>query len=617
MLIFLLVSVLLPSVLRRAAKHIRSRLHHTPPGTSIALSIRTLGGVTAAALIITPSAAVGAEAPVIVEISGRLTEQQRGNIQSHLSLTRMTDNAPLSTAVFNELYSRAEKETKKALEPFGYYTPEINLTHRMTGDVHHVAMAVDPGAPIIVTEVDITVVGQGKEDKVLHKAVTLFPLQSGNRLDHRIYEEGKDALVGQALDQGYQQARFRHSRVAVRTKTHSAAIHLQLDTGPQYRYGPLTFDTDLIDHNLLRKVTQVRTGDPFSPKSLTRLRQALFNTDYFKTVDLHYDLEQSPADRVPVTVALTPNPAHKYGIGLGYGTDTGTRGTLTYTNRYINQLGHQLDVQLQPSERKNSLGSTYIIPIGDAKKDRVALAVGYATEEFNSIDTKTFNTTISHDQYREWGEFSTYVQFLDEQYSVGHQDDHATLLIPGIKGSVFWTDDRIATKKGLRLSASVLGSEDTLLANTSFLQASLRAKGIYSFSSQWRCIGRADIGTTLVDDIGKLPPSLRYYAGGDQSVRGYGYKKIGPVDAEGNNLGGKNILTYSVELERTLVDAWSGAVFYDSGAAMNTFSHVSLKSGAGFGLRWNGIFGQVRLDLAKALDDDGGWRLHFTMGADL
>jgi translocation and assembly module TamA len=192
------------------------------------------------------------------------------------------------------------------------------------------------------------------------------------------------------------------------------------------------------------------------------------------------------------------------------------------------------------------------------------------------------------------------------------------LLIPGAKGSIFWADNRLVTTRGLRLSASLIGSEDGLLADTSFLQTAVRTKGIYSFFDKWRWIGRADLGATLTNDINDLPPSLRYFAGGDQSVRGYGYKKIGPADADGNIVGGKNLLTYSLELERALFEEWSAALFYDSGTATNTFSKLNLQSGAGIGVRWNAPFGQIRLDLAKALDDENNsWRIHFTMGADL
>jgi translocation and assembly module TamA len=122
----------------------------------------------------------------------------------------------------------------------------------------------------------------------------------------------------------------------------------------------------------------------------------------------------------------------------------------------------------------------------------------------------------------------------------------------------------------------------------------------------------------VVDDLDDLPLSLRFFAGGDQSVRGYGYKKIGPADREGNIVGGRYLFTWSLELERELFDQWSAAVFYDAGSAMNSFTDLTMKEGAGAGIRWNAPFGQVRLDLARAIDDGGNsWRVHLTLGADL
>jgi translocation and assembly module TamA len=558
-----------------------------------------------------------AQPPLTINISGNLTENQRRNIRSHLSLDRLQENEMVSEAVFNRLYGKARQEAARALEPFGYYTPEITLSQQRKDGSRHVEIVVSTGPPVTVKEVDFVLTGPGERDGTLREAAQQFPLRQGDVLDHQLYEGGKDKLIAVALDSGYHRANLRSSRVEISRKLLTAAVRLQLDTGPRYLFGPLTFDADFIDHELLRKIANVNEGDPFSPKTLTRLRQSLFYADYFNTVNLEYDLDQATDFRVPVTIVLTPNLAHKYGIGLGYGTDTGLRGTLEYTNRHINRLGHQLDIQLQPSQRKNNLSGVYTIPIGDPKRDRLSLVGKYETEQFDNTDTETLNAIISHDHFRERGEYSTYLQFLDEQYSIGSDTDQAALFIPGLKGSVFWADDRIATKRGIRLSATVIGSEETLLADTTFVQASLRTKAIYTLFDQWRCIGRADIGTTLVDDIYDLPPALRFYAGGDQSVRGYGYKQIGPVDADGNVLGGKNILTYSVELERTLFDAWSGAIFYDSGTAMNSFSDITLHSGAGIGVRWSGVFGQIRLDLARALDEEGSWRIHFTMGADL
>ncbi len=558
-----------------------------------------------------------AQPPVAIHISGDLTESQRQNIQSHLSLARLADDEIPSEALFNRLYGKVRQEVAKALEPFGYYSPGIGLRHEEHEDgTYLVELVITTGEPITIKEVNIALSGSGEGDKTLQEAIRYFPLHENEVLDHQLYEGGKDKLIAVALERGYLRASFHKSRVNINKKSLNADIHLRLDTGPRYFFGPISFDADWIDHDLLRKIAAIQEGDPFSPKALTRLRQVLFNADYFATVDLAYDLTQAVSYKVPVKVILTPNLSHKYGVGLGYGTDTGLRAALEYTNRHVNSLGHQFSMQLQPSQRKDNLSGTYTIPMGDPRKERLSITGKYATEQFASTDMTTLSGTVSHDQFREWGEYSTLLQFLDERYNTGSKEAEDALVIPGLKGSVFWADDRITTKRGIRLTGTVIGSEENVLANSTFLQSSLRGKAIYSLFD-WRCIGRGEIGTTLVNDIQSLPPSLRYYAGGDQSVRGYGYKKLGPLDASGNVIGGKNLLTYSVEMEHSLFEQWSGALFYDSGTATNSFTNIALHSGVGVGVRWSSLFGQIRFDVAKALDENGGWRIHFSMGADL
>ena len=557
-----------------------------------------------------------------LNISGDLSESQRNNISSYLSLARLGDSEQLSKALFRRLYRKAPKEVEKALEPFGFYAPEISINEQqLQAEKWQVNLTVHPGKPIRVTEVHITLTGPGAQDAILKKAISQFPLHQGDPLNHPLYEQGKERLIAQALENGYQQAEFNRSRVEVSKKASSASIQLTVATGPRYLIGPLQFQADFIDHELLNKITPVQEGDPFSPKALTRMRQSLYNAGYFTSVDINYDLAhaQPGSNKVPLTIILTPNLTHKYGIGLGYGTDTGLRSTFEYTNRHINRFGHQLDLQWQPSERKSNFGGTYTIPIGDPKRDRLSISAKYETETHDNTETETLNTIVSRDHFRRWGEYSTYLQYLKENYDTGSDldTDQGSFIIPGIRGTIFWADDRISTDRGLRITATVIGSEEGLLGDADFLQASLRAKGIYRFFDKWRIIGRTEIGTTLVDDIYNLPPTLRFYAGGDQSVRGYGYKQISPTDSDGNLLGGKNLFTYSVELERHLYNDWSGATFYDSGTVTDNLSDASMHSGAGVGLRWNGIFGQVRIDLAKALDESGSWRIHFTLGADL
>ncbi|MCW5209300.1 BamA/TamA family outer membrane protein, partial [Desulfobulbus sp. US1] len=135
--------------------------------------------------------------------------------------------------------------------------------------------------------------------------------------------------------------------------------------------------------------------------------------------------------------------------------------------------------------------------------------------------------------------------------------------------------------------------------------------------TNWRLLGGLSIGAIMMDSIDELPPSLRFYAGGDHSVRGYGYKELGPEDSSGKIIGGQYLTEASIEIERKINDTWSAAAFYDLGNAYDDID-LDLQVGAGLGVRMNLPFGQVRLDVACAVSDaDYPLRIHLTIGADL
>ncbi len=125
------------------------------------------------------------------------------------------------------------------------------------------------------------------------------------------------------------------------------------------------------------------------------------------------------------------------------------------------------------------------------------------------------------------------------------------------------------------------------------------------------------VGGTETDDYASVPPSLRFFAGGDQSVRGYDYQSLSPTNSRGDRVGGRYMLAVSGEYQFALTPTWRLATFADHGNAFNSLEIPSLKSGVGFGVRWVSPVGPLRLDLAHPLDGTGGVRLHFSMGPEL
>ncbi len=112
--------------------------------------------------------------------------------------------------------------------------------------------------------------------------------------------------------------------------------------------------------------------------------------------------------------------------------------------------------------------------------------------------------------------------------------------------------------------------------------------------------------------------SLRYYAGGDDSVRGYGYQRLSPRNADGDILGGKQKLVGSIELDYMFRDKWSAATFFDTGNAFDDWNDIGLEQGVGVGIRWYSPVGPLRIDLAKGISEpNSDLRLHIVFGPSL
>jgi translocation and assembly module TamA len=189
--------------------------------------------------------------------------------------------------------------------------------------------------------------------------------------------------------------------------------------------------------------------------------------------------------------------------------------------------------------------------------------------------------------------------------------------MPGVDWTRIRADNAIRPSAGSRLSLEVRGATDSVFSDTSFVQAIARGRWIRSLGNGSRFLLRAEIGVTAKSEFDELPASVRFFAGGDNSVRGYDFDALGPVDENGQVVGGSSLATGSIEFEQPLRDRWSLAFFVDAGNAFEG-SDLDAKTGAGLGGRWQSPLGPIRIDLAHPFDDDTtSWRLHISLGPDL
>lgn len=577
------------------------------PPTSFILSTLLL-----CAALCASSAAV---AVLRVEVQG-VDDELRANVLALLTVQRERETKDLSEGHVRRYYQRGPKEIRQALEPFGYYQVQIDSDLTQEKDGWQVQYRISLGEPVRFTSIDVQVKGDGEQDTELRNALGKLKLKAGEPARHSLYETARSSLQKLAVERGYLDAAYTQRELRIDPSEHSARVILHLDTGPQYRFGPVNFSYSGLDDELLQRYVNFKPGDPYSNRRLLDLQRALEDSGYFDKVDVQSQRDQTQEHAVPVQVDLESRKRHRYTAGLGFGTDTGVRGLLGWEHRRINRFGHRMKTEIRVSQIRQSLTANYSVPLDNPRSDQMEFTAAVLDEQSDVIDSSLYKLGVGRTVARgSWREALT-LSYQREDYQLGLTQETTNLLIPGINYTRVQADNRLITKRGFSLQFDLRGAAQPLLSDTSFAQAGVKAKLIRSVGSNGRWIARAEGGTTWTENFEELPASLRYFAGGDQSVRGYGYEELGPTDASGKVIGGKNLVFGSLEYEHHIIGNWGVAVFADTGNAFNTVSE-GLETGVGIGVRWQSPVGMVRVDLASAVSQDNAIRLHFTLGPDL
>jgi len=568
---------------------------------------------------------------VRIELFG-VDEALRKNILNNLSLQQEKKRPQLNEARIRRLFTQSQNEIQQALQPFGYYDAIIEATLQKEKKQWVAYYTINPGLPIIISSIQIDLEGEGATDEILQKKAEAFPLKIGDQFTQEAYENFKLSLTTLTESRGYFNARFIEHQVRIDTKARSADIRLISVTGPRYRYGKIRFIQDTYDEAFLQRFLKFHTGEPYLASDLVSLQAALTKNNYFKTVEILPKIREAvetetdnsmgiPA--IPVDITLIPSKPLGFDIGAGYGTDTGIRGLFNWEWRRVTDTGHRIENTYRISEYEDTVEFGYIIPGSSPSTDQFAFTGGYIDDRYLE-DLHSTIRQLSASYLR-----GDPLNGLQQTYSLNYQHENyddifnfreSTLYMPSIRWEMTRTNNRFNAENGYQLLFEVRGASSQFGSTTDFLQADSFAKYIKTITPYHRLIVRGNFGATQEHDLNALPPSLRFFAGGDNSVRGYAYESLGPTveNEQGNTIveGGLFLLVGSVEIEQKITGKWYAAAFYDVGNAMNDVSE-ELMSGAGLGIRWQSPIGPVRIDVAEALSYEGHpWRLHVNIGPD-
>lgn len=548
-----------------------------------------------------------------VDISG-VEDRLEQNIRARLTLAQEEDTADPERIRY--AHGLARTEIGEALEPFGYYRPLIETALKQEGAVWRASYRIDPGEPLRLRVVDVRLLGEGANTKELQELVQNYPLRVGDRLDQVEYEKTRRIWQNRATELGFFDARFVRHEIRVNAEVASAELSLHLETGPRYHYAAVKFDETPLDPHLLQRFSKFAPGEAYQASSLLELQKNLLNSGYFSRADVEPQLDQRKNGEVPIRIDLGMSAKNRYQAGAGYGADTGPRLTLGYRNRYINRYGHSFQSTLRLSMIRSDLDALYAIPLQDPVKEQLGFIAQLRTE----------NTEAGNAQLEVGGIRRSAARFglreilsLDahrETYDIGGART-AFLVLPGISYTWVQADNTLDAHQGIRFNLVATGASTALLSDATFLKFLFNAKGIQSFWDKNRLIARGQMGYIVSDSFDEIPLTQRFYAGGNNSIRGYRLNEVGPLNSLGQHTGGHYLTTASLEYERTVFGPWGVALFYDVGSASNR-PGAPLAQGAGIGVRWRSPFGPVKLDVAMPLV--GGldpFQFYFMVGPEL
>lgn len=483
---------------------------------------------------------------------------------------------------------------------------------------------VKPGKPVLIKKASLTFEGAEIKHYPEFRRLQAELPKEGTQLNHGEYTDFKSSVERTAMRYGYFDGTFVESELQVDAEKNEASWLLVFDPKDRYAFGDVTFEGSQIREPILRNIVPFKKGDPYSSDDVAEFNRRLSSSGWFNSIVVTPDIlagRKDPNHELPVNTRLSPKMRNSVETGLGYSTDVGPRGKLTWKKPWLNDSGHSIEAAGDISRLEQMLDFTYKMPLEENALEQFWLfSGGYKHEDLNDTvaDTATLAATRRWEPYEGWQKGLSLKWRMDD-FTQGSVDNNTMMIYPEFslsrtrsRGGLMpkWGDSQRYT---IGYANQMWGSDiDAMMLEAQFVL-------IRTYARNHRFVLRSHMGWIETGDFDKVPPDLRYFAGGDRSIRGYDYESISPEDENGELTGAQKMITASIEYQLRVFGKWWGAVFLDVGRADDKFEFSNLKKGAGIGIRWESPLGPIKLDIAKPVGDpsENGIQFYIGLGPEL
>ena len=569
-------------------------------------------------LLLLPVAATGAT--LKYSVAGIKGKSLR-NVEAYLGPPPETDSDRLN------FISAARTKVENALQALGYYQPDITLTVQRTDPVWALDIQVEQGEPVRIRDIDIQILGPASDDEDITRLLDNIGFAAGDPLHHGHFEDFRKRLLSTGQQQGYLNGKITQSRVAVQVEAGTADVSITYASGPRFRFGEILYDKALIDPQLFDSLSTVEPGAYFEQSKLRKLQSSLQQTNYFSSVIVQPVRKRINRGQVPIEVRLQAAKRHSFEVGVGYSTDTEERVSMTWRTPKINRYGHSQITRVEYSPVNPSGRFTYSIPITDPLTDVAQLWLRLEENEYGDLKSQQLETGARREKKQDAWVYSYSLRGLRESWDAWYNDlENDYLLLGGIVSSRKYQGSVVDPSGGFSQLYTLEGGSEALASDIDLLRMTAEFRYIVTPWQRHRFVGRAELGAVEIasGDRSNLAPSLSFFAGGSQSIRGYAYQSVGVDEyvqrADGTTkklvVGGDRLVVGSLEYQYYFTDTWRGALYVDGGDAFDE-GDFDARVGAGFGIHYITPVGAFRVEIANSVSENNpSWYFHLTIGAE-
>jgi translocation and assembly module TamA len=565
-----------------------------------------------------------------VKISGvnKELEKSLSNSLQQIEKFNKNKNLNLSIGKIENLHQMTLKKIKYTLAAYGYYNSNIigSLTEVRPNKTWRSSYDIQLGPATKISNINLRITGAAASNPFF-KHYKIQKLKTNTILIHKNYEDAKEELIILLQEYGFLSAKYTSTQLRVDRNKHTVEVILFIDSGQQYVFGTVTYVNPSLELSYLNRFIPFKTGEPYTAKKIMEFRNNLNTVDQFEKVKIDPlpDFINKNNVIVPINVTLTPKKNKRYTGSVGYGTDTGIRGAVAWRHRRITNTGHKISASISGSKIRKKGQINYIIPGKQPANDSYVLNSTLQQENIEDIYFRKAELGISKNKTREnyiriWSAKRLFETFKDLQQN---KNTNVQFLL----GEAYYSFSNIEKKEereyGHSTEISIIAASDKLFSEVNLFKVRLDNKFVYPLVTDFRLILKNSLGTIVTPNFAVTPMSLRYFAGGEDTIRGFRRDSIGQevLDKNGNtvNIGGKNLFLFSAEIDKPVWEKLSIAIFVDTGSAGNRFTS-KLSTGAGVGLRWSTAIGSLKFDIAKPISNTFSQkkvRFHITFGTDL